>query len=40
MSWALRNYAALTEPVIDAALAYADELKRQGTVDFPLEIKA
>ena len=36
----LRNYAALTEPDIDAALAYAAELTREGTVDLPLEIKA
>jgi uncharacterized protein (DUF433 family) len=32
--------AALTEPDIDAALAYAAELTREGTVDLPLEIKA
>jgi len=36
----LRNYAALTEPDIDAALACAAELTREGTVDLPLEIKA
>jgi len=36
----LRNYAPLTDPDIDAALAYAAELKREGTVDLPLEIKA
>ena len=36
----LRNYAALTDPDIDAALAYAAELTREGTVDLPLEIKA
>jgi uncharacterized protein (DUF433 family) len=36
----LRNYAALTSPDIDAALAYAAELTREGTVDLPLEIKA
>jgi len=36
----LRIYAALTEPDIDAALAYAAELTREGTVDLPLEIKA
>jgi uncharacterized protein (DUF433 family) len=35
-----RNYAALTELDIDAALAYAAELTREGTVDLPLEIKA
>ena len=36
----LRNYAAPTDPDIDAALAYAAELTREGTVDLPLEIKA
>jgi uncharacterized protein (DUF433 family) len=36
----LRNYAVLTDPVIDAALAYAAELTREGTVDLPLEIEA
>src|SRR5437016_13980299 len=36
----LRNYAALRDPDIDAALAYAAELTREGTVDLPLEIKA
>jgi uncharacterized protein (DUF433 family) len=36
----LRNYAALTDPDIDAALAYAAELTREGTVDLPLEIEA
>ena len=36
----LRNYAALTDPDIDAALAYAAELTREGTMDLPLEIKA
>ena len=36
----LRNYAALTDPDIDAALAYAAELTREGTVDLALEIKA
>jgi uncharacterized protein (DUF433 family) len=36
----LRNYAALTDPDIDAALAYAAELTRERTVDLPLEIKA
>ena len=30
----LRNYAALTDPDIDAALAYAADLTREGTVDF------
>jgi uncharacterized protein (DUF433 family) len=36
----LLNYEALTDPDIDAALAYAAELTREGTVDLPLEIKA
>ena len=36
----LQNYAALTDPDIDAALAYAAELTREGTVDLPLEVKA
>jgi len=36
----LRNYAALTDPDIDGALAYAAELTREGTVELPLEIKA
>jgi uncharacterized protein (DUF433 family) len=36
----LRNYAALKDPDIDAALAYAAESTRGGTVDLPLEIKA
>jgi len=36
----LRSYPALTDPDIDAALAYAAELTREGTVDLPLEIKA
>jgi uncharacterized protein (DUF433 family) len=36
----VRNYAALTDSDIDAALAYAAELTREGTVDLPLEIKA
>src|ERR1700674_5971737 len=30
----LRNYAALTDPDIDAALACAAELTREGTVDY------
>ena len=34
------NYAALTDPDLDAALAYAAESTREGTMDFPLEIKA
>jgi uncharacterized protein (DUF433 family) len=36
----LRDYPALTDPDIDAALAYAAELTREGTADLPLEIKA
>ncbi len=36
----LRDYPALTDADIDAALAYAAELTREGTVDLPLEIKA
>jgi len=36
----LRNYAALANPDIDAALAYAAGLTREGTVDLPLKIKA
>jgi hypothetical protein len=36
----LRNYAALTDPDVDAAMAYAAELARECTVDLPLEIKA
>ena len=36
----LRNYAALADPDIDAALAFAAGLTREGTVDLPLEIKA
>lgn len=36
----LRSYPALQEADIDAALAYAAELAREGTVDLPLEIKA
>jgi uncharacterized protein (DUF433 family) len=35
----LLNCAALTDPDIDGALAYAAELTREGTVDLPLEIK-
>ncbi|OLB34648.1 MAG: hypothetical protein AUH11_17545 [Acidobacteria bacterium 13_2_20CM_57_17] len=33
----LRSYPALKEVDIDAALAYAAELAREGTVDLPLE---
>jgi uncharacterized protein (DUF433 family) len=36
----LRSYPVLTDLDIDAALAYAAELTREGTVDLPLEIKA
>jgi uncharacterized protein (DUF433 family) len=36
----LRSYPALTEADIDAALAYAAELERAGTVDLPLETRA
>jgi uncharacterized protein (DUF433 family) len=32
------SYPALTAADIDAALAYAAELTREGTVDLPLEI--
>jgi len=33
----LRSYPALTDADIDAALAYAAELTREGTVELPLE---
>jgi uncharacterized protein (DUF433 family) len=36
----LRNYAALADPDIDAALAYAVELTREDTGDLPREIEA
>jgi uncharacterized protein (DUF433 family) len=36
----LRSYPTLREADIEAALAYAAELAREGTVDLPLEIKA
>jgi uncharacterized protein (DUF433 family) len=36
----LRDYPALTDPDIDAALAYAAKLTREGTGDLALEIKA
>jgi uncharacterized protein (DUF433 family) len=36
----LRSYPALRQADIDAALAYAAELAREGAVDLPLEIKA
>ncbi|MGC1416809.1 MAG: DUF433 domain-containing protein [Candidatus Acidiferrum sp.] len=36
----LRSYPSLVEADIDAALAYAAELAREGTVDLPLETTA
>jgi len=36
----LRSYPVLTQVDIDAALAYAAELAREGTADLPLESKA
>jgi uncharacterized protein (DUF433 family) len=36
----LRDYPALTQPDIDAALAYAADFAREGTLDLPLEVKA
>jgi uncharacterized protein (DUF433 family) len=36
----LRSYPVLTQVDIDAALAYAAELAREGTADLPLETKA
>ena len=33
----LRSYPALTEVDIEAALSYAAELTREGTVNLPLE---
>lgn len=36
----LRSYPALTDSDIDAALAYAAELAREGTVDLPTETPA
>ena len=35
----LRSYPVLTKPDIEAALAYAAELAREGTVELPLETK-
>lgn len=35
----LRSYPTLQEADIEAALAYAAELAREGTVDLPLEVK-
>jgi len=34
------SYPAITLADIDAALAYAAELTREGTVDLPLEVNA
>lgn len=36
----VRSYAGLQDSDIDAALAYAAELAREGSVDLPSEIKA
>jgi uncharacterized protein (DUF433 family) len=36
----LQSYPALNPADIDAALAYAAELAREGTVDLPLETTA
>jgi len=36
----LQSYPGLVEADIDAALAYAAELAREGTVDLPLETRA
>jgi len=36
----LQSYPVLQDSDIDAALAYAAELAREGSVDLPLEIKA
>jgi uncharacterized protein (DUF433 family) len=36
----LRSYPDLTAPDIDAALSYAVELTREGTVRLPLETSA
>jgi uncharacterized protein (DUF433 family) len=36
----LRSYPALTDADIEAALAYAAELTREGTVNLPLETRA
>jgi uncharacterized protein (DUF433 family) len=35
----LRSYPALTNVDIEAALSYAAELAREGTVELPLETK-
>jgi uncharacterized protein (DUF433 family) len=36
----LKSYPVLAEADIEAALAYAAELAREGTVDLPLETRA
>lgn len=36
----LRSFPALHDADIDAALAYAAELTREGTADLPLETRA
>jgi uncharacterized protein (DUF433 family) len=36
----LASYPSLKDPDIDAALAYAAELTREGTAQLPLEISA
>ena len=36
----LASYPSLSPPDLDAALAYAAELAREGTMDLPLEIGA
>jgi len=36
----LRGYPSITNEDIDAALAYAAELTREGSVDLPLETMA
>lgn len=36
----LESYPGLTQADIEAALAYAAELAREGTVELPLEFKA
>jgi uncharacterized protein (DUF433 family) len=35
-----KSYPAITSEDIDAALAYAAELTREGTVELPLEVNA
>ena len=35
----LRSYPAITEADIEAALSYAAELTREGTVNLPLETR-